>query len=254
MDWLFDIGNTRVKWTCAEGGRLRGPVRAAVTDASGWGDALAESLVESLAAAGGTPETAWLAAVADAAAVATLEATLARHFPALPVRRVTTPAAGGGVRVAYAEPARLGVDRYLAMVGARARLPEACLVVGAGTALTIDLLDASGTHHGGLIAPSPRLMIAAVEARTAHVRIDRQATRVDFATDTAAGLYSGAWNAALALIERAAVRARARLSGEAPVLLVHGGDGERLATALPGAELAPALVLEGLARHRLEAS
>jgi type III pantothenate kinase len=135
------------------------------------------------------------------------------------------------------------------MVGARARVNGDILLVGAGTALTIDLIDAAGTHHGGLIAPSPGLMIEAIERRTARVRVDRDPVRTDFAADTAAALYSGAWNAAIALIERASVRAAARLGRGAPALLLHGGDAAALDQDLSAAQVAPALVLEGLARH-----
>ncbi len=245
MDWLFDFGNTRVKWAMAAKGALRGPVRAHAYDGAAWHLALAADL----ALHGGVPERAWIAAVASDAAVATVVSLLRARWPHLDPLRVVTPARGAGVRVAYAEPVRLGVDRYLAMVGARARGRRDWLVVGAGTALTIDLLDAGGTHHGGLIAPAPTLMIEAIERCTARVRVDRDSERVEFATDTAAALYSGAWNAAIAVVERAAKQAAILLGRGPPSMLLHGGAAERLARMLPQPVLAPALVLEGLARH-----
>jgi type III pantothenate kinase len=245
MDWLFDFGNTRVKWATAADGALYGPVRAYAHGGPAWQEALAADL----AAYGGVPDRAWIAAVASEEAVSTVVDLLRAHWPKLDPVKVATPAAGAGVRVAYAEPARFGVDRYLAMVGARARSAGDWLVVGAGTALTIDLLDAAGTHHGGLIAPSPALMIEAIERRTARVRVDREPKRAEFATDTAAALYSGAWNAAIALVERAATQAAAELGRAPPPVLMHGGDAQRLAAMLPQASIAPALVLEGLARH-----
>jgi type III pantothenate kinase len=245
MDWLFDFGNTRVKWATAADGALHGPVRAYTHGGDGWQETLAADLV----AHGGTPDRAWIAAVASEEAVASVVALLRARWPGVDPVRVVTPAVGGGVRVAYAEPERLGVDRYLAMVGARARSAGDWLVVGAGTALTIDLLDAAGMHHGGLIAPSPALMIEAIERRTARVRVDREPVRAEFAVDTAAALYSGAWNAAVALVERAATQAAARLGRAPPPIVLHGGDAERLASMLPKSSIAPALVLEGLARH-----
>lgn len=245
MDWLFDFGNTRVKWAMATDGALCSAVRAYAHGDAAWQDALGVDL----AAHGGAPARAWIAAVASEDAVAGVVALLRARWPQLDPVRVATPALGAGVRVAYAEPARLGVDRYLAMVGARARSAGDRLVVGAGTALTIDLLDAAGRHHGGLIAPSPALMIEAIERRTARVRVDRDPVRVEFATDTAAALYSGAWNAAIAVVERASTQAAALLGRAPPTILVHGGDADSLAPLLPQATIAPALVLEGLARH-----
>ena len=74
-------------------------------------------------------------------------------------------ATSAGVRIAYAEPSRLGVDRFLALLAAHARGPGPWLLVSAGSALTVDLLDVGGQHIGGVIAPSPEHMRAALAAR-----------------------------------------------------------------------------------------
>src|SRR3546814_11073540 len=74
-------------------------------------------------------------------------------------------------------PSRLGVDRFLALLGAHARGVGATMVVGVGTALTVDWLDADGRHRGGRIAPSPTLMRDALHARAA--RLDRKSTRLN---------------------------------------------------------------------------
>src|SRR3546814_4607678 len=65
-----------------------------------------------------------------------------------------TQARFGAVWIAYPRPSRLGVDRFLALLGAHARGVGATMVVGVGTALTVDWLDADGRHRGGRIAPS----------------------------------------------------------------------------------------------------
>lgn len=73
----------------------------------------------------------------------------------------------GGVTIAYSDASQLGVDRWLAMLAARARLPdEPLMIVNAGSALTIDLLDASGQHLGGYIAPGLRTSSQALYAKT----------------------------------------------------------------------------------------
>ena len=84
-----------------------------------------------------------------------------------------------GVRIAYAHPQRLGVDRFLCLLAAHAQLAGPSLIVGVGTALTIDLLDADGRHHGGRIAPSPALMRQALHNtyRTCPTATTTMATR-----------------------------------------------------------------------------
>ena len=66
----------------------------------------------------------------------------------------------------YQDPWRLGVDRFAAMVGAHDLFKGVpVLVVGVGTALTLDLLGARGRHFGGAIIPAPQLMIATLLQR-----------------------------------------------------------------------------------------
>lgn len=79
-----------------------------------------------------------------------------------------TEASCAGVRIAYADPSKFGVDRYLALIAA-AEHREAVVVAGVGTALTIDLLDADGQHHGGRIAASPTTMREALHARAVQL-------------------------------------------------------------------------------------
>src|SRR3546814_17254315 len=57
-----------------------------------------------------------------------------------------------GLRNAYREPERLGVDRWLAMIAAWHTHRGAACIANAGTALTVDVIDAQGQHLGGIIA------------------------------------------------------------------------------------------------------
>src|SRR5690606_27148505 len=107
-------------------------------------------------------EVAWLASVGPAALRAALLQVLVPRSARVVEVRVEREMAG--VRIGYADASRLGVDRALAMVAARGRVPGPVLVVGVGTALTVDLLDADGVHRGGCIAPSPTLMREALHA------------------------------------------------------------------------------------------
>lgn len=74
-----------------------------------------------------------------------------------------------GVRNHYAAPTQLGADRWAALIGARALHHGACLVVSAGTATTVDLLDADGNFLGGLIIPGVDLMRHSLAGNTAQL-------------------------------------------------------------------------------------
>lgn len=60
----------------------------------------------------------------------------------------------------------VGQDRLLDALGAYAKLNEACIVVDAGTAVTVDFVDGEGTFHGGVIAPGLRMMLRAMHQQT----------------------------------------------------------------------------------------
>jgi len=152
MNLLLDLGNTRLKWAWHDGVTLH--ARGAVAHAEpGWAQAFGAAVH-----AGPAPSRAWLAAVGADAHVAVIEQVLRRVHPACALVRVHSPAAGAGVVNAYSDPQRLGVDRFLALVGARGRAPTAALVAGCGTALAIDAIDAEGRHLGGVIAPGETIM------------------------------------------------------------------------------------------------
>jgi type III pantothenate kinase len=149
------------------------------------------------------------------------------------------------VRIAYPDPSRLGVDRFLALLAARARAPGAWLIASVGTALTIDLLGADGLHQGGLIAPSPTLMREALAQRAPQLPI-KGGKVIDFAADTVDALASGTILSARALIARSLQAARERFA-TTPTLLIAGGGAEAVCRDWQvRAERAPDLVLRGL--------
>ena len=231
-DWLFDLGNSRLK-----AAPIRGRTHGDVVAIAHGGDA------DAFAQLPADGDVAYLSSVATPTLTTALLDVLAQRFRRICIAR--TQAAFGGMRIAYAEPARLGVDRFLALLGAHARGGPA-LVVAIGTALTIDLLDVDGRHRGGRIAPSPTLMREALYGRASQLPPAGGEYR-EFADDTLDALASGCQGAALGLIERSLQQAGREL-GQAPALVLHGGGAAALVTHLPHARLAPALVLEGLAR------
>lgn len=235
--WLFDLGNTRLKCAQLDADGRMGEVIALGHDQAGFVDALQQVL----------PARADAACLASVASPALTQAVLERLLACFRcVSLARTQARLAGLQVAYADPSKFGVDRFLALLGARGRGPGPWLLAGVGTALTIDLVDAEGRHLGGRIAPSPRLMREALHRAASQLPADGGAY-AEFADDTADALVSGCDGAAAALVERSLAQARARLGSEVGLLL-HGGGGEALRPLLGEAGYAESLVLEGLAQ------
>lgn len=241
---LVDIGNTRIKWARCDAGRT---ARGQAAVHSGWRPAdYARHLFRPARGLNGMI----VASVAGrrvnhALAGAARRAGIATWF-------VSVPRRAAGVTVGYAEPWRLGVDRFAALVGAHALFAGVPLcVVGVGTALTIDLLDARGRHRGGVIVPAPDLMVATLLEQTHGIR--RRARggalrpRSLFGRSTRDGIELGARYAAAALIDRAVEEGSAVLGREPLVLLTGGGAGALRAQLRSRSVGVPDLVLKGLA-------
>ncbi len=194
---LLDLGNTRLKWTSrvlVPGANLMSALTHAVPNngADVW-DALF---------LGAKPQKVWLASVAGKHADV-LIAEINRRWGCT-VIRVRTPAQFGVWSNSYEAPERLGVDRFLAMLGALELAAKSSLiVVMAGTALTIDVLDANSAHQGGLIVPGPSLMRSSLHRGTAELP-SVSASHVLLGRSTADAIGAGSVRACVALISSVA--------------------------------------------------
>lgn len=239
--WVFDLGNTRLKLAQFDADGRLGAMAAVAHDGTRFEDGWQSVLPPALSAA-------WIACVGPHVLRAQLSDALAAR--GAQVSFASSLPRFAGITVAYADPQRLGVDRLLAMAAARARHPAPVLVVGVGTALTLDLVDVDGIHRGGRIAPSPALMREALQRRAPQLPLDGGGY-VEFGDDTASALASGCIGAGLGLIERSRQQAQAQL-GTLPWLCLHGGGAETFFAHFDDAVHVPGLVLEGLvlwARH-----
>ncbi len=242
---LIDIGNTRVKWAHAHDSRL-GTARAA--QHAGWSARDFERVI----GPGATLERILVANVAGPETRSALACAARRvHAPApqflAPRRRAC------GVTVGYLEPWRLGIDRFLAMIGARAHFAGRPLcVVGIGTAMTLDLLGADGRHRGGAIIPAPPLMVSSLLDATRGIRPRARGGRTSrdpalFGRSTRAAVELGAVYAAAAAVDRAVLEARALL-GRTPRVVLTGGGVRDVQPLIRGTSIEiPDLVLWGLA-------
>jgi type III pantothenate kinase len=241
---LVDVGNRRIKWARCEGGQL-GARHAAAHSAWSAGD-----YRRRLFSSGPVLERLLIASVAGTRVNAAL-ASAARRA-GVRAEFVKVPRRGGGVTVGYLEPWRLGVDRFVAAVGAHQLFRGvAVCVVGVGTAMTVDLIGTDGRHRGGVIIPAPALMVETLLDRTHGIRRRarggaRGAAGL-FGRSTRAGVLQGSRYAAAALIDRAVEEAKA-LVGRRPIVVLTGGESPAVRPHVQSPAVAvPDLVLRGLA-------
>jgi type III pantothenate kinase len=250
MQLLVDTGNSSIKWA------LR---RGAGQPLTGFGAALhGGALPLDLLAVWDELDRidAVLAADVGPQSVRDAVAQVSRARFGIAPRWLHTRAEACGMRIAYADPAQLGVDRFLALIAAHRRAqaaaqPMSTLIVDAGTAVTFDALLADGRHLGGLILPGIRMQRESLLAGTQIPRHEPTDANLPWAVDTGQAIAAASIQAPAALLERLHHRLAAH-AGAAPKLILTGGDAERLAAAcdLPAElapELVPELVLEGLA-------
>ncbi|WP_407276837.1 type III pantothenate kinase [Halothiobacillus sp. DCM-1] len=240
---MIDAGNTRLKWQLKPDADIQ---------AEAWGDDWRSAFV---AAAGQQNIKQFLiVAVAEETRQAELDALLAEHWPKARRRWLKPKARSGGVRLAYPDPTQFGVDRWCALMGARTRCPaQAVLVLLAGTAITVDYLQADGQHAGGLILPSLAIMRAGFDCLAPRLSEawNRPGTLQEqgiFAVDTAGALHLGS-RFMLASTVAQLIDGVAAAEGAVPRILLSGGDAAMLADWLPDSrEIVPTLICDG-ARH-----
>ena len=231
MILCLDAGNTRLKY--------------GLVDGSGWRmqGALNHEAFDDLVAELPEKPTRIVACNVAGEAVRRRIEQLAGSLE-VPLGWFASSAAACGVSNGYDSPEQLGADRWAALIAARALHPGPCVVVMAGTATTIDALDANGLFRGGLILPGLSMMRAALAANTADLPHAAGHYR-PLPTNTDDAIVSGALHATLGAIERI----RATLADDA-LCLLSGGAAVELAPHLrPPSRLIDNLVLEGLARY-----
>jgi type III pantothenate kinase len=237
MMLLLDVGNSRLKWALAHGPELADLGAAAH-------DGRPAQALRTLPLP--RPRVVWLAHVLGAAHEKRLHAAIRARFGIVP-RIARTHRQWAGLRVAYAAPSRLGVDRFLAMLALWSATKKAFCVATAGTALTFDAVDRRGRHRGGLIAPGLTTAWNAVRGAT-RFELPPSPARYTrgLGTDTDGCVRQGTLYACAGLIERAA-----REAGGSRYL--SGGDAPALRRHLDGRWTArPNLVLEGLLAYARE--
>lgn len=231
----IDWGNTRFKW------RLR---NESVTLAAGAVDASDRAAMQSELDRCARPTALFVVSVRPPEDEQWLKDWTVKTWRLAPRFALARPEQGG-VRSGYADPAGLGPDRWVALLAAWQTLARPFVLVQAGTALTVDLVDGNGQHLGGYIGPGWRLMHRSLFRDTARVRVDAQplpACEVSPGNSTASAV-----NSALAAMGLGLIRtAQEQLINQSPAIVLAGGDAERFRPHFPHATVWPDIVLDGL--------
>lgn len=225
MILLLDQGNTRLKWRLLRSGA---DVAGAGSGAGGLADA-----ADCIAACGGA--TALQAVlVASVAAPETTRQLLCDSeglFGLVPHHLVAIRQCGG-LKNGYLEPDRLGVDRWLAMLGARDSGAESFLVVDAGTAVTIDAVM-GGVHRGGYILPGLSMQRESLGYGTARVGAVRGKAVAGWGLKTDTCVLNGTARAVAELASSSLIELQLAVGDTCP-LFVTGGDVPEIVTLLRG--------------------
>ena len=226
---LIDVGNTAIKWRLAN--------TEGLLDAGG-----SVSDVSSLCKAIETENwgIAGLASVASDSADSELIVALTASREAT-VHRATAQATCLGLVSSYAEPERMGVDRWLAMLAAHVHNEGALCVIDAGTAVTVDLVSSEGVHDGGYILPGADLMRRALSSETDRIQVGALETpTIGPGNNTGACVTAGSWRAVMGAVQS--------IMAEYPQhrALLTGGAADALQDLGLAATHSPDLVMEGL--------
>jgi type III pantothenate kinase len=156
-----------------------------------------------------------------------------------------------GVTNGYEDFERLGLDRWVAVLGAYQLAGRACVVIDLGTAVTSDFITVDGTHLGGFICPGLSLMRNQLRTHTRRIRYDDYSAEQAKATmlpgrSTVEAVERGCILMLRGFVSTQLEQAHAYWGSEYTVFLT-GGDAPLVSPAFPQARIVPDLVFQGLA-------
>jgi type III pantothenate kinase len=232
----LDVGNSSIKWRLLDDGQRisRGRIAGSLEGVFHLFDQQLSNVR--------------IASVASPARDAALGRALENS--ALSFQFATSMRSCGGVTNSYGNVSKMGVDRWLAMVAAYSQCQGACVVIDAGSALTIDVIGSDGLHLGGYILPGSKMMVRALGEQTDRVRFGpEEGMGLDPGQDTGSCVHNGKWLALLGAIY-ASLNLANQASGKSCDVYITGGDAPVLVklagSAAAGWHYCEDLVLDGL--------
>lgn len=137
-----------------------------------------------------------------------------------------------GVTSSYQQPTALGIDRWLTLLAAnKVYSNENVLIIDAGTATTIDLLNMQGEHLGGWIFPGIDVLFNSLLLNTSQILATQQAIpALSFGKSTSDGVNNACWAATLGIIEQSIKQAKEQVSLDR--ILLTGGNAKKISALL----------------------
>lgn len=219
---LLSVGNTRTAIARAADGGLARVERLPNTDLN----AVAKA-VDSLLDDDGGPEPLILVASVNRAVSEPLIERITRERSVC-IQRLGTelPIPIGTCLDPGAQP---GQDRLLNAAAAFDRFHQACVVIDAGTAITVDFIDGEGTFHGGAIAPGAQMQLDAMHAATAALPVVKLAapSPEPFGANTTQAMLHGVFYGIRGMV-RHLTEQYALAYAAYPMVIATGGDAHLL--------------------------
>jgi len=242
MNIYLDVGNSRIKWRLDSDADVQ-TMASVVELAAAWQSSGYH--VQALYGCNVRGET-----------TAQKIDLIARRLFEQDVHWLHSTAIAAGVCNGYQDPAALGVDRWVAIAAAHAYYPDrACIVIDAGTAITVDAIEAGGQHRGGVIMPGLRLLFNslgnAAQLQALSTEQARKCLRSEqaLAQNTHEAILSGVILSMRGGVQRAIEQQCEQIKAkihDIPIL-VTGGDADMLKIDALQMQCYPDLVLEGVA-------
>ena len=240
----IDVGNTRLKWALYQTHHPDAPLLAQGAEFLENIEKLADGAWATLA----PPQRMLGCIVAGDAVKRRVEEQM--EIWDVASQWVVSSAAEAGLRNGYDYPARLGADRWVAMIGAWHRAlrqgpTRPMVVVMVGTAVTVEAIDTNGKFLGGFILPGHGIMLRALESGTAGLHVPTGEV-CEFPTNTSDALTSGGTYAIAGAVERMVQHVRSHCGAE-PACVMTGGAGWKMAPSMSVQfELVDNLIFDGL--------
>jgi type III pantothenate kinase len=220
---VLSLGHSRLAIGAFVSGKLEHISRVSVENAGQWPSEIAQAwrLVADRAHAG------IAAAAVNQRQVDTLQQAVGHAAPGQEIewvgRQIDLPMA-----VKTESPAQTGVDRVLATAAAYEQMEKACMVVDAGTAITVNLCNDAGEFLGGAIAPGVRMMLAAMHEGTSSLpQISFDVPAEGVGRDTRQAMLQGVYHSIRGMVKELAEQ-YAMILGAWPDIIATGGDAQKL--------------------------
>jgi type III pantothenate kinase len=126
------------------------------------------------------------------------------------------------------QPEQTGIDRILNIAAAYEQLGDACVVVDAGTAITVDLCNDAGVFLGGAILPGAQMMLNALHEKTAKLpQVEMGVPSEPIGRSTREAMLHGVYHGIRGAVKELAENYATEL-GRWPDMIATGGDAAKL--------------------------